>query len=222
MKTAKPTCKRMLFPFVLAFATCVVAVPAASAHEDAGTDAPHLVYLPSRSQAVDHASNVRAFEQQGFIVRTMEQGGESDREYILRVRDHVRGLIASGVSPSAITVIGSGRGSPATAVVSVATGNRHVNYVMLGRCDAELADDPRFRMSGRVLGVRDADDRGSRSCRPLWRESPKVTERRDLVVRTGLGASLFDAPRAEWLQPVADWSAGGRVDLGEIRVATRR
>ena len=223
MKPATFLRNRMLLPLALACATCVAAAPAvAGGGDSADANARHLIYLPARAPSVDHAANVRAFEEQGFSVHTMAQGSESDTDYIFRVRDEVRGLIDSGVAPSAITVIGSGRGSPATAMVSAATGNRRVNYVMLGRCELALTDDPNFRMSGRVLGVRDAGDRSSRSCRPLWRNSPRVTDRRDIVVHTGLGASLFDAPRAEWLQPVAEWSSSGRVDLGELKVAAGR
>ena len=221
MKPATFLRNRMLLP--LALACAVVAAPAVAGGGDyADANAPHLIYLPSRAPAVDHAANVRAFEEQGFSVHMMAQGSESDTDYIFRVRDEIRSLIDRGVPPSAITVIGSGRGSPAAAMVSAATGHRRVNYVMLGRCELALTDDPNFRMSGRVLGVRDAGDRGSRSCRPLWRNSPRVTERRDVVVRTGLGASLFDAPRAEWVQPVAEWSSSGRVDLGDLKVATSR
>ncbi len=223
MKSATFLRHRVLLPLALACATFVAAVPAAFAGDDStNANTRHLIYLPSRAPSVDHAANVRAFEEQGFQVHMLAQADESDTDYIFRVRDEIRGMIDNGVEPSAITVIGSGRGSPATAMVSAATGNRHVNYVMLGRCELALTDDPYFRMSGRVLGLRDAADRNSRSCRPLWRNSPKVTQRRDVVVHTGLGASLFDQPREAWLQPVTAWSTGGHVDLGEVKVATNR
>ncbi len=223
MKPANFLRDRMLLPLALACATLVAAAPAAAGGgSGADANARHLIYLPSRAPAVDHAANVRAFEEQGFLVHMMGQGSESDTDYIFRVRDEVRGLIDRGVPPSAITVLGSGRGSPAAAMVSAATGHRQVNYVMLGRCELALTDDPNFRMSGRVLGLRDAEDRNSRSCRPLWRNSPRVTQRRDVVVHTGLGASLFNAPREAWLRPVAEWSSSGRVNLGEVKVAANR
>ena len=221
MNAAHSLRNRMLLPLALACAA-FMAAPLASAGERTDADARHLIYLPSRDAATDHAANARAFEERGFSVQVMAQADESDKEYILRVRDEIRGMIDRGVDPSAITVLGSGRGSPVTALVSVATGNRHVNYVLLGRCDENLAANTNFRMSGRVLGLRDAGDRSSGSCRPLWRQSPKVTDRRDLVVHTGMGAALFDAPHEAWMAPVSAWSEGGRVDLGELKVASNR
>lgn len=186
---------------------------------DAGEPVRYLVYVPSRAAGVDHAANVRAFEDNGFSVLTMAPAGESDHDYVLRVRDEIRGLIARGVAPEAITVIGSGVGSPLTAMVSSATGNRRVNYVLLGGCDAALARAPRFHLSGRVLGLRDADDGASPSCRPLWRNAPKLTRQRDMVVRSGHGAALFDAPRDAWVRPVEQWGRSGQVDLGTMKVA---
>jgi hypothetical protein len=203
-------------------AMAALAVPAAYASEAAAArDAQYLIYLPSRSPGVDQAANIRAFEDNGMSVITFAYAGESDHEYARRIRDEVRSLIDNGTPPGAITVVGAGAASPVAALTSAMTGNRHVNYVLLGNCDPRLADDGRFHLSGRVLGVRDADDSASPSCRPLWRDAPKLGQRRDLVVRSGQGAAIFDAPRREWMQPVADWSRGGSVDVGEIRIGSR-
>ena len=210
---------------VLASATLValvaMAAPAIDAREaPVPADARYLVYLPSRSPAVDHAANIRAFEEGGVSVVTLAYAGEVDRDYARRVTREVRSLIASGVAPGAITVVGAGSGSPVAALASAMTANRRVNYVLLGNCDARLADDSTFHMSGRVLGVRDAADSTSLSCRQLWRGSPKLAQHRDLVLESGLGAALFDAPRLEWVQPVANWSQGGQVDVGKVRTGS--
>jgi hypothetical protein len=199
-----------------------MAAPAIDARETetVAADSQYLVYLPSRSASVDHAANIGAFEENGLSVVTIAYAGESNRDYARRVTAEVRGLIARGAAPESITVVGAGSGSPVAALTSAITGNRHVNYVMLGNCDQRLADDSSFHMSGRVLGLRDADDIASPSCRPLWRNAPKLEQRRDLVVRSGQGAALFDAPHPEWVKPVADWSRGGSVDIGTIRMGS--
>lgn len=196
-----------------------VAMPAAAqGPQDDVSDAQHLIYLPSRSAGVDHAAIIQALGDLGFTVNTLAYAGEPKVDYARRAAGEVRALLSQGVKPAAITVLGAGTGSPVAALTSAVTGNRHVNYVLLGECDPLLKVDFRFRMSGRVLGLRDAADAGSGSCRPLWSESPKVSERRDLVMDTGLGAALFDQPRPEWLQPVAEWAGGGTVDVGKIRI----
>jgi hypothetical protein len=73
-------------------------------------------------------------------------------------------------------------------------------------------------MAGRVLGIRDAADPDSDSCRPLWTGAPRVSARQDLVLDTRFGAALFDAPRVEWTQPLLEWSTGGKVDIGDVEI----
>lgn len=194
-----------------------LALPAA-AEEAVGADATHLVYLPSRAAGVDHLALIDAFGERGFTVHTLAFAGESDAGYARRIAKHVRALMREGVPPERITVVGAGSGSPVAALTSAATGHRRVNYVLLGQCDRTLRDEYRFRMSGRVLGMRADSDDSSHSCRPLWQDAPKVGERRDFVIASPLGARLFDQPREEWMQPLARWSQGGRVTVGEVRV----
>ena len=212
--------RRSLLATVAVLSMAAATMPAARAAGASDEDgARYLVYVPSGSASVDQAGNVRAFEDNGFTVVTLAYAGEDALAYARRVRGEVRALISSGVAPDAITVVGAGSGSPVAALVSATTGNRRISYALLGNCDERLAGAPGFHMSGRVLGIRDAGDRASQSCRRLWQNSPKLAARRDMVLHTGLGATLFDAPRSEWLQPLADWSRGRRVAVGEIKVA---
>lgn len=211
---------RRILPLAAALLVAVSAAMPAAAQDpqEAVSDARHLIYLPSRSAGVDHAAIIQALGDMGFTVNTFAYFGETKSDYARRIAGEVRALLSQGVKPAAITVLGAGTGTPIAILTSAVTGNRHVNYVLLGECDSQLKVDYRFRMSGRVLGLRDAADSGSGSCRPLWSASPKVGERRDIVLNTGHGAALFDQPRPEWLQPVAEWAGGGTVDVGKIRV----
>ena len=200
-------------------ATLLLAIASvAAAAEAPADDSMHAIYLPSRSTSVDHAAIVAAFGDMGFAVDTMAYAGETRADYARRVAGKVRSLLDAGVAPERITVVGAGHGSPIAILASAIAGNSHVNYVLLGGCDARLKDDYTFRMGGRVLGIRDAADRGSHSCRPLWRDAPRVGDRRDMTIATGLGAHAFDQPRAEWLQPIDAWSHQGKVDVGNVRI----
>lgn len=203
----------------LALCLAIAALPvAAQEPQTIASDAQYLIYLPSQSSSVDHDAIIQSLGERGFEVLTLAHAGERKSDYARRVAGEIRALMARGIAPAAITVLGAGTGSPIGVLTSAATGNRRVNYVLLGQCDPMLKVDYRFRMSGRVLGLRDIADTGSHSCRPLWSGSPKVSERRDLVVNSGLGAALFDQPRQEWLQPLLEWSGGGHVDVGKIRI----
>lgn len=182
------------------------------------SDGPHIVYLPSGAADAADDAIVDRFVELGFYVEPISRNGRSDLGYSRRVADHVRLMMRQGVRPGAITVVGVGPSSRVATLASARVMHRRVNYALLGHCNPLLRTQYRFRMSGRVLGVRDAADPDSHSCRPLWQESPKVSERQDLVLHTRYGAALFDRPNAEWVGPVADWGRRGEVSIGRIRV----
>jgi len=189
---------------------------AASSTAMAGS--PHLIYLPSTEAGVDHAAIVQAFEDQGFEVSTFAYAGESRLAYAHRIADEVRAMMDKGVAPEEINVVGAGTGSKIATLTSALVGNRHVNYALLGACDPAMKANYNFRMSGRVLGIHDANDSTSLSCRSLWGDSPKVSERQELVLNSGHGSALFHEPRKEWLQPVSEWATGGEVSIGETSI----
>ena len=218
MKLLSPNLFRRVLPVAVAMAVAVALPAAAQAPQEDTADTPYLIYLPSQSPSVDQEAIVQALDDLGFNVITLPYAAETRLEYARRVAAEVRMLTERGVAPGAITVLGAGTGTSVAILTSAVAGKRQVNYVLLGQCDPLLKVGYRFRMSGRVLGLRDSADSGSQSCRPLWSDSPKVSDRRDLVVSTGHGAALFDRPRVEWLQPVVEWTGGGRVDVGEIRI----
>lgn len=196
----------------------LVAAVFLAASSTAMAGSPHLIYLPSTEAGVDHGAIVKAFEDQGFEVSTFAYAGESRLAYARRIAGEVRAMMANGVAPEEINVVGAGTGSKVTTLTSALVGNRHVNYVLLGQCDPVMKANYNFRMSGRVLGIHDANDSTSLSCRSLWGDSPKVSERKELVLNSGHGSALFHEPRQEWLQPVAEWATGGEVSIGETSI----
>jgi hypothetical protein len=216
MRFSSPNLLRRALPLALAISAAIPA--AAQGPQDSAMDARHLIYLPSRSSDVDHDAIIQTLGDNGFNVITLPYAGETRPDYAHRVASEIRALTARGVGPGDITVLGAGSGTSVAILTSAVMGTRRVNYVLLGECDPLLKVDYRFRMSGRVLGLRDVADSGSQSCRPLWTDSPKVSARRDMVLSTAHGAALFNQPRVEWLQPVLEWSGGGRVDVGKIRI----
>ena len=216
MKLSSPNMLRRALPLAIAMSAAIPA--AAQSPQDNAMDARHLIYLPSRSPTVDQDAIIRALGDNGFSVITLPYAGETRPDYARRVVGEIRALVARGVAPDDITVLGAGSGTSVAVLTSALASSRRVNYVLLGQCDPLLKVDYRFRMSGRVLGLRDVADAGSQSCRPLWTDSPKVSARRDMVLSTAHGATVFDQPRVEWLQPVLEWNSGGRVDVGRIRI----
>jgi hypothetical protein len=207
---------RVPMPSRALLASVLVAASAA-----ASAESPRLIYLPSSESGVDHGAIVQALGAQGFQVVSVDSEGQDRLTYAKRVAKEIRGLLAQGVPATDINVVGAGTGSAVATLVSARVGDPDVNYVLLGRCDPILKSEYRFRMSGRVLGIQDDADTASHSCRALWSESPKVSDRQELVLHSSHGAALFHSPREQWMAPLVQWSGGGRVTVGEGARVTR-
>lgn len=202
------------------FSLAVAALSGVALAQQPEDDVRYLFYLPSTDPRVDHDGIVQAFGDHGFNVSTHADAGERRADYAKRIAGEIRALLDRGVDPYDITVVGADSGSDIAVLASAVTGNRHVNYVLLGQCDIQVKRGHQARMSGRVLGMRDRGDPGAQSCRPLWSGDPKVSERRDLVLDTGYGEALFHRARVEWTKPLTEWSSGGRVDVGEVQITS--
>lgn len=211
---------RLEHPCVLAAAMLAALAFCGSASAQApDPDAPYIFYLHSDASRVDHQAMARYFIDQGHDVTTFWLDNDnpvgSSRLVALRVNQ----LIRDGISPERINVIGSGPTSTVAAFTSANVANMRVNYVLLGQCDPAIRQQYHFTMSGRVMGIYDDSDSTSFTCRALWNGSPRVSERKQLVTSTGLGAGLFDRPHEAWTNPVMAWVLPGAVSVGEIRVS---
>ncbi|HEY8011984.1 MAG TPA: hypothetical protein VIE67_13405 [Rudaea sp.] len=205
----------------LSLAVCALLAGAVSNFASAQEPAAHLrtlIYLPADRAAADSAAIAKAFSDEGFNVTVFAAtAGEDQLAYARRAAHRVKDLVAQGTPAEDISVVGAGSGSPVAVLTSASAGLRDVNYVLLGHCDESLKDKYRFRMSGRVLGIHDVDDPDSHWCRPLWRMSSRVSARREVAIATGFGATLFDAPRDEWMRPALSWVTHGQVDVGAAK-----
>jgi hypothetical protein len=210
----------MSTPFARLAVLVLALAPLCAVAQEPVAGQSHLLYVPSTAPGVDHEGIVQSLSDMGFAVSTLATTGETDATYARRVAREVRALLDQGVAPEDITVVGAGTGTPVAVLASAATGHRRVNFVLLGDCDPQMKNDypGGFRMAGRVLGIRDAADADSDSCRPLWTGAPRVSARQDLVLNTRFGEALFDAPRIEWTQPLMEWSTGGKVDIGDVEI----
>jgi hypothetical protein len=209
--------RHLMYRAIIA-AISVVALGFAHAKEPIA-HARTAIYLPAERAQADTAAIERALADDGLNVVTLARDGDTKSNYARRVAAKVRALGEQGVAPEDISVIGAGIGSETAILASSLVGQSGVSYVLLGHCDWHLKDAYQFRMSGRVLGIHDASDTASHSCRPLWNNAPRVSAQREVVVNTGLGAALFDTPRDEWMRPAVAWATRESVDVGAIHVS---
>ena len=205
-----------------ALTSLLCAIPIASAQlavppADPRPDAKYVFYLhgasveenPEKAQE-NWRANARALGDKGFIVIAEQRSPNTNvRDYAKKISDLTRALVAKGVPPSNVTVVGFSKGGMIT--LSVANWNQEprMNYVILAGCAgerrAELQKEQRTaaaRLKGRMLSIYDAADPEFGTCQLLFDAAGggvKGTERR---VESGRGHQAFASVDRSWLDPV--------------------
>lgn len=122
--------------------------------------------------------------------------------YAEHVAGQVRTLLAAGVPPERITVVGFSKGGGIAKRASALLGNDEVGFVFLAACSG---NDSGPRVHGRILSVYEETDEGGRSCAQLFAKSKSAGKREEIRIRTGEGHGAFYRPRKEWTAPVLAW-----------------
>lgn len=123
----------------------------------------------------------------------------------------VRELIASGVAPDHITVMGASMGSSIAWRVAARLWNPEVRFVLLSPCASAsfpaVTEEEGKSPTGRILVIREETDIPSSDC-AAW--TPPNPGMRELVIETGLRHGFLYRPLPEWLEPATDWARAGR------------
>lgn len=128
--------------------------------------------------------------------------------YSRRVAEQVRGLLAAGVPPQNITVVGFSKGGAIAVLASALLREDRVNFVFMGICDDWLFPREDVDVRGRILSLYEASDELGGSCAPLFARATAPVEHAELRLETGERHGAFYRVRPEWMLPVIAWARG--------------
>ena len=155
----------------------------------------------------DYPGILAVFRARGFEVRSEVRPRNTDvAAYAARVAGEIEALIARGVEPSHITVVGASKGAAITALVSTRLVRPGLRYVMLAGCSDGLIRTHDPRLSGELLSIYEASDEMVGSCRALADRSPRLQRFEELRLETGLGHGMVYRPLEAWVDPAAAWA----------------
>lgn len=159
----------------------------------------HAEYGPYELDAI-----AEAFRARGFTVHAEVRPKEiTVHEAANAVVAQVRSLIASGVAPDRITVVGASMGSSIAMRASARLQQPEVRFVALSPClstsaEAIFAEGGAYP-SRNMLVIREESDVPSSEC-------PKTDRAQELVLHTGLAHGFLYRPLPEWVEPVAEFA----------------
>jgi len=150
----------------------------------------------------------------GFEIISEQRPKNADGwEYAQRTAQQVSELLAAGVPPGSITVVGASKGAAIAAIASDLVNNPEVNYVLLGTCHPTLVEELKqggLILSGNVLAIYDfEDDEYSGSCDELFSlaERQGLNHHDELVLQVGTGHGILYQPLSEWVLPTVKWAS---------------
>jgi len=117
-------------------------------------------------------------------------------------------LIAAGVPPGHIGVVGASKGSWIATLASSQLDQPEVGFVLLGTCTPLLIERHAPRISGRVLSIYESSDELGQSCASLQARGGRLSAFREIRLETGLKHGFLYAPLEVWVGPALDWLKG--------------
>jgi hypothetical protein len=151
---------------------------------------------------------LEVFDERSFVVISEARPeGTDGMLYAAKVADQARKLLAAGVPPERISVVGFSKGGGIAIAASSMLANDHVNFVLMAACNPWLDSRPEIVARGRLLSLRESSDDVAGSCEGLFERSPNPYDHREIVLELGGGHGAFYRPRPEWIEPVVEWAS---------------
>jgi hypothetical protein len=157
----------------------------------------------------DYPAIVTAFEEEGFeVISEVRPAGTDGQVYADRVAERITRLLASGVAPSHISVVGNSKGGGIAVAVCRQLANPELNFVFTGTCVSRIENWPVLQLRGRILSIWETSDEIAGSCAEAFAESDVGPVFEELRIETGKGHGAFYSPDPAWFEPAAAWCRG--------------
>jgi hypothetical protein len=139
------------------------------------------------------------------VIAPHRASGLAAEESAQRIQEGVRRLVAAGVKPSRITLVGFSRGGFVTALASSRLADLGINTAIMAICVQGFPSTQPMTLAGNVLSIYEtSDDVGS--CVGLRDRSPEARFE-EVAISTGLRHGAFYRPIPAWLGPLQAWMA---------------
>jgi hypothetical protein len=153
---------------------------------------------------------LETFKRKGFIVISeARQKGTDPEQYAAKVVGQIKNLLAAGVPPRSITVVGASRGGGIAIIASTLLKNRHVKFVIMAACgDWDVYRKLGIDLWGEILSIYDIKDDMAGTCSGFFKQSKGISKKKEVVLKLGLGHGILYRPLKEWVDLVTEWAVG--------------
>ena len=128
----------------------------------------------------------------------------NQKGFAQKLSKDVKRLIAFGVKPENITLVGFSRGGEITILASQILKNPRVNIILLASCAKFMKNNNDFKVYGNIYSIFETSDAVG-SCQFLIDQSSDVNSFTEISISTGKEHGAFFRPAKFWVKPVREW-----------------
>lgn len=144
--------------------------------------------------------------KEGFIVISeARKKGTEIKPYAVNIAAQIQNLLAKGIPPGNITVVGASKGGIIGAYVSTMLREKGINFVFLAGLFEKCLKDENLQLYGNVLSVHDRSDKLSITPALYFQRSEGLGQFKEIVLNLDLGHGLIYRPYREWIDPLLEW-----------------
>lgn len=129
----------------------------------------------------------------------------SSDSFANRTVEQVDSLLALGVPPDSITVIGFSKGGWIAILASARLQRPDIGFVFMGAC-GPWAFEPDLHVNGRMLSLYETSDTLGVSCEPMFANRTAGSSFTEIALSLGQGHGTFYRPVPAWLEPVRSFA----------------
>ncbi len=167
-----------------------------------GTNVAHPEY-----GKVEYSQILDRFRKEGFTVISELRAKNTDvKTYASKVVKQIDSLIAKGVKPNDITVIGTSKGGYIAQYVCSYMKSEQMNFVFIGCCSGDEGL-PEINYYGHILSIHERSDELGKTCKGMQdAKGNRITRFKEIELNTGLKHGFLYKAMPEWLDPSVKWA----------------
>lgn len=158
---------------------------------------------------VEYAKIIAAFEAANFEVISEKRAPNTNaRDYALNIKTQIDSLLALGIAPNKITVIGTSKGGYIAQYVSTFTRIPDLNFVFIGSYrDRDLVQIPEINFCGNILNIYEQTDPfGVSAIKRKENSTLEIPHFKEIALNTGLKHGFLFKADQRWIQPCIQWA----------------
>jgi len=146
--------------------------------------------------------------RQGFIVISEARPkGTQVKSYAEKIASEVKKLMAEGVPPGNITLVGASKGGIICAYISNMLQEKEIHYMFLAGLFEKCLIDENLKLYGNVLSIHDRSDKLSITPSLYFKRSEGLGQFEEILLSLDIGHGLIYRPIRDSPDPLLLWFA---------------